>query len=75
MTKHREAMPCAHCGGSGRTRDIRVSQSNETGGTGLEYTMAKVFTACEELLADLCTDCGTVVRFYVRRTDRPWLTR
>ncbi len=29
----------------------------------------------EELLVDLCTGCGTVVRFHVRETNRKWIVK
>ena len=63
---------CPHCGGSDLVRELELNQNAEVGRIGLPYRAAGIFTGTEPLLADLCLACGTVVRLYVRETDRKW---
>ena len=66
---------CSHCGSSdlakgvlaGRTADVLTK-------VGLLYRTLLVLNDAEQLYADVCKACGTVTRFYVKETDRPWLT-
>ncbi len=66
---------CLTCGGTDIVRNISVSQSVEVGSTGLEYRTAVVITGSEALLADLCTQCGTILRLHVKNPDRKWITK
>jgi len=66
---------CRECGSGDLAYGVKVCQSNETGHTGLQYRSGVIFSATERMLADLCKNCGTVQRFWVRRTDRPWQTK
>jgi hypothetical protein len=45
----------------------------EVGQVGLKYRMALVLVGTEPLHADLCSSCGTILRFYVKDTDKNWL--
>ncbi len=66
--------PCPICGGGQVARGLRVNQNAEVGRIGLAYQVGGIFRGTEELHADLCETCGTVLRFYVRQTRRKWLT-
>ena len=66
---------CLICGSSDIVRNITMSQAVETGSTGLEYRTAVVITATEALLADLCKQCGTILRLHVKNPDRKWRTK
>jgi len=61
--------PCAHCGSDSIVDNIKVGS---LWSTGLRTT---AFFNCdwEPLLASLCLDCGTVVRFHVKNTDKTWV--
>ncbi len=63
---------CPKCGSDNLTLNIRVSQSVETGHTGLSYRSVMFLSGSEAILADLCQGCGTIVRFHVSNTDRKW---
>ena len=65
---------CVRCGGSDILCNITMSQAVEVGTVGLQYTKSLILTGTEALLADLCRQCGTVVRLHVRVTDRKWQT-
>lgn len=66
---------CPACGSVDIMRNITMSQAFEVGSTGLEYKKGVVLRAIEDLLADLCKHCGTVVRFHVKNPDRKWITK
>ena len=66
---------CPHCGGGDLVRGLELNQNAEVGSIGLAYRAAGIFRGTEGLWADLCRSCGTVVRFYVRRTDRKWVEK
>jgi hypothetical protein len=65
---------CPHCGGGDVVRAIEVIQNAEVGRIGLEYKVLGPLRGAEQLLADLCRGCGTVIRLYVRTTDRKWVS-
>ena len=64
---------CSECGGTEIVEGIAVSQSAVSGEIGLSYKSLAFLTASAPLFADLCAKCGTVVRFYVRGTDKQWI--
>jgi DNA-directed RNA polymerase subunit RPC12/RpoP len=65
---------CPYCGGRDLVANIKISQPVEAGYTGLCWRTMLFLTSTEELLADLCTACGSVTRFHVQNTDRKWIT-
>jgi hypothetical protein len=64
---------CSECGSTEITEGIAVSQSAVSGEIGLSCKSLAFLTASAPLFADLCIKCGTVVRFYVRDTDKQWI--
>ena len=66
---------CLTCGSTDIVRNIAVSQAFEVGSTGLKYKTPIVFIKTEDLLADLCKQCGTILRLHVRNPDRKWITK
>lgn len=65
---------CFYCGGTGIVTGLHVHQTTtEPGGVGLAYKAWKVVWSAEELYADLCPSCGTVLRFYVKERNRDWI--
>ena len=64
---------CPHCGATQLARGVEVNQTAEAGHIGLAYRVARILRGTEGLRADLCRSCGTVVRLYVRNTDRRWV--
>ena len=66
------AGPCPHCGSSDVITGLKVNQSAEVGAIGLAYKAWGPLVGSEQLLADLCRACGTVVRLYVKDPRREW---
>jgi len=66
---------CPYCGGVEFVRAVKLSQPAAAGDIGLQHRKALVFVGTETLYADLCRACGTITRFYVKVTDRNWVTR
>ncbi|MHC4378887.1 MAG: hypothetical protein ACYS26_19975 [Planctomycetota bacterium] len=66
---------CKECGSSELVYGVKIKHSTEAGHIGLEYRSGLIFSGAERLLADLCNHCGTIHRFWVRRTDRSWNTK
>ncbi len=63
---------CPHCSG----RDIvplPVVKSVDPGWVGFSYKALGSIGGTEPLLADLCQDCGTVLRFWVENSRRRWV--
>jgi hypothetical protein len=65
---------CPYCESAEVVRAVKLSQPAETGDIGLQHRKALVFTATETLYADLCKACGSISRFYVKETNRNWIT-
>lgn len=64
---------CPHCGGTEVSHGLELNQNAEAGTIGLSYKAVGIFRGTEALWADLCRSCGTVIRFYVKKTDRKWI--
>ena len=69
-----EPKRCPHCGSSSIVANIPVGQTAEAGSVGLSYK-AMILIGTEPMLADLCSDCGTIARLHVRNPERKWRTR
>lgn len=63
---------CPHCGGE-VVPGLAVNQNAEVGAIGLSYKTRFLFIGTEQLRADLCRTCGTVVRLFVKETNRNWV--
>ena len=64
---------CSECGSADIVAGIAVSQTAEVGKIGLSYKSFAVLRGTAPLYADLCRQCGTVTRLYVRDTDKSWI--
>lgn len=72
-TDSQKQRTCLECGSTDIIVGIAVTKTAETGHIGLSYKALAILRGTEQLYADLCKQCGTVVRFYVRETDKPWI--
>ncbi len=66
---------CPHCGGSNIVACVRVDQTADAGRIGLAYKTKFFVTVTEPFYADICDDCGTVVRLYVKTPGQKWYTK
>ena len=64
---------CPECGSTDIVAGIAVSQTADSGELGLSYKSLGFLRASAPIFADLCSGCGTIVRFYVRDTHKPWI--
>lgn len=62
---------CIYCGSENLEKGIRAS-SDDSYKLGLRYRKMFISVGFEEIYADLCKDCGSISRFYVRDTNREW---
>jgi transcription elongation factor Elf1 len=63
---------CPECGGTNISKSIGIAKMTEAGAIGLGHNTDYFVKATEPLAADLCRNCGTVVRLYVKKADRRW---
>ena len=72
-------MKCPFCGSERIKQGISWGKSAETGNIGLEYTKEKSllpFTIVAEVYSDLCLDCKTIIRTYIKvDADKNWITK
>lgn len=66
---------CPHCGGSNIVAGVGVDQTADAGRIGLAYKTKFFVTGTEPFYADICDDCGTVVRLYVKTPGRKWYVK
>ena len=69
-------MKCPYCGSENIEEGIVMGWTSGTTGTirqiGLLYSKS-IFDVAETLYADLCKDCGSTTRIYIKgKTDRTW---
>jgi hypothetical protein len=67
--------PCSHCSSTQIVSGVEINQGIEIGSFGLVYKALGPMRGTERLLADLCLNCGTVTRFFVRNTQKKWVCR
>ena len=72
-TDSQKQRTCSECGSTDIVTGIAVTKAAETCHIGLSYKALAILRGTEQLYADLCKQCGTVVRFYVREPDKPWM--
>jgi len=65
---------CPECGGTDIAKSVGISKMTEAGPIGLGYNTDYFVKASEPLVVDLCKTCGTVVRLYVKRADKRWVS-
>lgn len=63
---------CKYCGSTKLIRDLHVSKSKDTALLGIPYKKS-VFLDTEPFRIELCEECGSVNRIYVKNTDRKWV--
>ena len=61
-------MKCPCCGSERIEEGIAWGQTAEVGNIGLRYITGKVIKVIgvSEVYSDLCLDCGTIVRTYIK---------
>lgn len=67
--------PCPHCGSRDIVSGLRYNLNAEVGPLGLSYKAFGPVRGTEQLYAELCRACGTVVRTFVKNTDRKWIQK
>ena len=68
-------MKCPHCGSERIEKGIAWGQAAEVGNIGLQYESAGFLKTIGtvEVYSDLCLDCKTIVRTYIKDdTDKQW---
>lgn len=65
---------CPECGGTDIVKSIGIAKMTEAGSIGLGHNTEYFVKATEPLVVDLCRNCGTVVRLYVKKADKRWVT-
>lgn len=65
-------MNCLCCGSNNIETGISLGKSTETGNVGLKYN-AGIIIGVTQVYADLCLDCGSIVKMYIKdKTNRKW---
>ncbi len=66
-------MKCPYCGSERIETGIAWGKYPESGNVGLKSRVG-VFGEVTEVYSDLCLDCGTIVRTYIKdKTDKKWV--
>ena len=72
-TESQKQRNCPECGGTDIAMGVGMSVTAEAGRVGLSYKTLGILRGTSPLFADLCRQCGTVIRFHVREADKPWI--
>ena len=69
-------MKCPYCGSERIEFGVAWGKSTETGNVGLKYSNGTGFfslTGVAEVYSDLCLDCKSILRSYIKEdTNRRW---
>ena len=68
---------CIYCGSENLEKELPMRGSKSIGNLHFNYAndarLAAMFATENEIIfADLCNDCGSITRFYVKNTKRFW---
>lgn len=67
-------MGCPYCGSENIEIGVAWGKSAEAGNVGLKYE--NIFTGVIQVYSDLCLNCGTLLRTYIKdSTPRQWSKR
>ncbi len=66
---------CAFCGSANIVRGVKIDQTADAGGIGLSYKTRFLIVGTESIFADLCDDCGSVLRTVEKAPGRKWVTK
>lgn len=67
-------MKCPYCGSERIEFGVAWGKSAESGNVGLKYT--NVFTGVVQVYSDLCLNCGSILRTYIKEdTNKNWSKR
>jgi hypothetical protein len=68
-------MKCHKCGSERIELGISWGLSAETGNLGLKYKKG-ILHQVTQVYSDLCLDCGSIVKMYIKdTTDRNWVKK
>ena len=69
-------MKCPYCGSDNIEEGVAWGRSTEVGNFGLKYKSSDSplsFAGVTQVYSDLCLDCKSIVRSYIREdTDKVW---
>ena len=66
---------CQYCNGANIQTNVPVGQNAEVGVIGLQYKTKFVVIGVEPFYADLCKDCGSINRLFVKNPGRNWCVK
>lgn len=66
---------CIYCHSVNLQSDIEIGQTAETGDIGLNYQTKFLLIGVEPFYAELCKDCGSINRLYVKHTHKKWIIK
>ena len=61
---------CIYCGSENLEKELKIRGSKDIGNIHFQYSMLGMEN--EDIFVDLCKDCGSITRFYVKNTNRDW---
>lgn len=65
-------MKCPYCGNERIEAGVAWGKATEAGNVGLKFSKG-FLVGVTQVYSDLCLDCGTIVRSYIKdTTDRKW---
>lgn len=66
---------CSYCGSTNIVRHIEIGQTADAGRIGLTYRARFRLGGTEPLFADVCDDCGSLLRIFVDTVGRHWVEK
>jgi hypothetical protein len=66
---------CTFCGGTNIITHVKIDQTADAGRIGLSYKTRFLVIGIEGLHADLCDDCGSLLRIFIDTAGRKWVTK
>lgn len=61
---------CIYCGSENLEKELKIKGSKSIGNIHFQYSI--LGNESEEIFADLCKNCGSITRFYVKETNHDW---
>ncbi|MBQ7060807.1 MAG: hypothetical protein IJM85_03390 [Clostridia bacterium] len=66
-------MKCPYCGSEHIEEGIAWGKTIDTGCVGLKYTRGTLWMGIAQAYSDLCLDCKSIIRTYIKESvDKDW---
>lgn len=66
---------CTYCKSTSIVKHVKIDQTADAGNIGLRHKTRFIICAVEPFFADVCDNCGSVLRIFVDKPRKQWILK